>query len=312
MLDCDPGTDDALAIFLALGAPDKIDVKAILATYGNVDLGRTKANLLQILDFFKHPPPLGSGSKGPMKHSALEARGVHGEDGLGGLSGYTRGGGARRPVFKHGVDLIIDLALSDKIDTIIATGPLTDLAAAVKKASAILKKLDEVIIMGGAVFVRGNATPYAEFNFHCDPEAAKIILQAPVEKRLVSLDVTHKTVLSARRLEPLKAIKNPLAVFIRHIADYSIRSNKRRGLSGAPMHDPLAVALALDKGLGEYKRLRLDVETRGRRRGGVIVKRGKPNTLFCENVDVDKFFKLFIGTLVKLAKGDKDENKRIV
>jgi purine nucleosidase len=285
---------------LVLGSPEKIDVRAIISTFGNVGLSQTRNNLLKILGFFEKVPLIGSGSSAPLKGRALEARHVHGKDGLGDFScsfrkKYKRG-------FKNGIDLIIRLALSNKIDKIAATGPATDLARAIKKTPALLKNLEEVVIMGGAVFVKGNVTPYAEFNFHCDPDAAKIVLGANVSKRLISLDVTHKTLLTQKHLKPLENINSPVARFISSIAGYSIKSNKKRGFSGAPMHDPLAAAIAIDPDIGEYEKICLDVETKGPRRGKVVLKNGKPNVLFCKKVNTEKFFKLFISSLLTVAR----------
>ncbi len=304
MLDCDPGIDDALAVLFLLGSA-KVDVKAIVATFGNVGLNQTKRNLLRILGLFEPPPnpmgavriPLiGSGSRGPLRHKARRARHVHGQDGLADCSDVF---GRKHPAgFKNGIDLIINLALSNKIDRIIATGPLTDLARAFKKRPAILENLKEVVIMGGAVFVKGNVTPYAEFNFHCDPEADRIVLSSGVIKKLVSLDVTQKTLLRPAHLRRIKNIKGPIARFIYHIADYTIYSNRKRGLDGAPMHDPLAAAkphLAVKDKNG------VEARTGGARRGMVAVKKGRPNILFCKKVNTGKFFDLFLGALTKLA-----------
>lgn len=281
---------------LTLGSP-RIDVKAIVATYGNAALSQTKNNLLTILDFFKRRLLLGAGSKGPLKGDPIQARQVHGLDGLGGLSRRHKG-----YLFEDGIELIVDSAISRRIDTIIATGPLTDLARAIKKDSRVLKKIDEIVIMGGALFVKGNVTPYSEFNFYCDPKAASIVLNADVRKRLISLDVTHKTALTARRLSPIKRQDTAIARFICSAAEYSISVNERRGFKGAPMHDPLAVGLAIKGDIGEYEDLCLDVETEGEKRGRVVVKKGRPNTKFCKRVDAERFFELFLGTLEKLSK----------
>lgn len=302
-MDCDPGLDDALAVLLALGLPEIIDVRAIVATFGNVGLSRTKSNLLRILGFFRKSILLGSGSSGPFRTKARDARHVHGEDGMGGSSQFFIEQYKGR--FRDGIDLIIKSALSKRINRIIATGPLTDLAKAIKRAPEILENLDEIVIMGGAVFVEGNVTPYAEFNFHCDPEAAKIVLNAPAAKRLVSLDVTHKTLLKAADLKPLRGVKSPLARFICCIGDYAIRSNKKRSFSGAPMHDPLAAAIAIDPDIGRYELLCLDVETGGRKRGMVFAKKGRPNVIFCKKVDTKRFFDLFLGTLFRLAREER-------
>jgi len=299
LLDCDPGLDDALGIILASGMSADIDVRAIVATFGNVSLERTKNNLLKIVSFFKKKPLLGNGSKGPLSGKNQEARDVHGQDGLGDISGPIST--HSKTVFKDGFDLITGLALSKKINIIVATGPLTDLARAIQKKPAFLANLDELVIMGGAVFVKGNFTPYTEFNFHCDPEAARIVLNANIRKRLVALDVTHKALLTEKRLRPLKAIHTEIADFILRIANYSIYANRKRGLLGAPMHDPLAVAIAADAKIGGYKDLCLDVVVRGKRRGMIFVKKGEPNVMFCHKISTGKFFDRFIGTLVKVS-----------
>lgn len=290
----------------------KVDVKAIVATFGNVGLNQTKRNLLRILGLFEPPPnpagavriPLiGSGSRGPLRHKARRARHVHGRDGLADISGIF---GRKHPAgFKNGIDLIINSALSNKIDRIIATGPLTDLARAFKKRPAILENLKEVVIMGGAVFVKGNVTPYAEFNFHCDPEADRIVLNSGVTKKLVSLDVTQKALLKPAHLKRIKNIKGPIARFIYHIADYAIYSNRKRGLDGAPMHDPLAAAIAVYPQIGEYEPLCVEVRTGGIKRGMVAAKKGLPNILFCKKVNTGKFFDLFLGALTKLAREER-------
>jgi len=301
LLDCDPGLDDALAIFFGLGMSRAVDCDSIVATYGNAALYKTKRNLLKILSFLNKKLPIGSGSRVPLRGKALKARDVHGKDGLGGLSLPFKAG-PKDQVFKNGIDLIIESVLSKKINTIIALGPLTDIARALTKSPSILKHLDEIVIMGGAVFVEGNVTSYAEFNFFCDPEAARIVLRANVKKRLVSLDVTRKTLLSKAHLRPLRGVDTNCARFIYDIASYLIASKKRQGLDGAPMHDPLTVGLAIDRTLGSYKRGCLDVKTKGKDRGKVIVKTGKPNTQFCHKVDRERFFKLFIKALSRIGR----------
>ncbi|MCM8781957.1 MAG: nucleoside hydrolase [Candidatus Omnitrophica bacterium] len=310
LIDSDPGIDDALAMVLALGEPKKIDVTAICSTYGNVSLAQTKRNLLKVLSFFNKSPLIGSGSSKPIRGKAPLARYVHGKDGLGDLS-FPAAGRKGRVVFKDGVDLIIKLALSHKIDTIIATGPLTDLARAIRKNPRFLENLDEIVIMGGAVFVKGNATPYAEFNFYCDPEAARVVLNSPVKKRLVSLDVTQETLLTNKLLSPLKEKNSDFSEFICSFAEYSIFSNEKRGFFGAPMHDPLAVGLTIDKKLGKYRPLRLDIETKGRKRGKVLLKKGMPNAMFCKKVDTKGFFDLFIGILLRLVTSKERERYAI-
>ena len=127
-----------MAVLLGLGSPGKIDIKAIVSTFGNVGLAQTKNNLLKILSFFDNIPILGSGSNGPLSGKSPFAREVHGQDGLGNISRLFRRRRAQRVIFKSGINLIINSALSKRIDTIIATGPLTDLAKAIKRDPALV------------------------------------------------------------------------------------------------------------------------------------------------------------------------------
>ncbi|MFH1848115.1 MAG: nucleoside hydrolase [Candidatus Omnitrophota bacterium] len=301
LLDCDPGIDDALAIFLALGHAD-IELNSIVATYGNMSLEQVRENLSGVLGFFdaKDLPRVGSGSRHPIAGKSVEARHVHGEDGLGGRGRLLRKADLK---FDDGVDVIIDSVLSEKIDTIVATGPLTDLARAVKKEPLLADFSGEIVIMGGAVSIPGNVTPESEYNFYCDPDAASIVLNLPVRKRLVSLDVTRRVLLTEKHVAALGSIDADIARFIADIGRYSIDFHRRaRNMGGACVHDALAMGLVIDEGIGKYEDLRLDVETKDKGRGRVIIKDGPSNVRFCREADTDRFFDILIKTYVKLAE----------
>ncbi len=244
----------------------------------------------------KDPPVVGSGSGQPLKgvSSSLTARRFHGDDALGDSN-------LSEPKLKAATDDGIGLIISEldfgRADTIIATGPLTNLARALLRDPEITKKIKEVYIMGGAVFVDGNITPHAEFNFHCDPEAADLVLTSGLPITLVSLDVTHKVNVTQEHLEPLRKYKNRLGEFVVGIIEYSIDVHRRlRGAAGAHLHDPLTVAMAVSPQLGEYEQLSLRVDC-AEKRGMVHIVEGVKNVRFVKDVDVADFLKLFINRI---------------
>lgn len=295
ILDCDPGVDDSLAILFAL-ASKELKIKAVTTTFGNVDLEQATQNALNILELsgVTEPPVVGAGSSRPLKAPLLAARDVHGADGLGNMN-------LRPPKLKaatgDGVELIISKLNSGDADAIIATGPLTNLARAISREPSIARRINRLYIMGGAVFVEGNITPYAEFNFYCDPDAANYVLNSAVNITLVSLDVTHKINVTEEDIAPFKEHKNRLSEFVTGIIEHSIGFHREhRGAKGAHLHDPLAVAIALEPQLGEYEALSLSVNCADKR-GKAELKEGLKNISFVRDVDVEGFLKLFLNRI---------------
>lgn len=239
-------------------------------------------------------PPVGAGSGQPLKVSSLPAREVHGADGLGNANLPEPG---LRATTDDGIGLMISKLASEEAETVIATGPLTNLARAISRDPDITKRIKDIYIMGGAVFVEGNVTPYAEFNFYSDPDAADYVLNSEVAVTLVSLDVTHKINVTEEDIEPFKRHKTRLAEFVTGIIEYSINFHKRyRGAIGAHLHDSLAVAIAAAPRLGEYEQLSLSVDC-GDKRGMVRTKDGVKNVRFVKDVDVDGFLELFLNRI---------------
>ncbi len=301
LIDCDPGIDDALAVLFALN-DSSLKIKAITTESGNVGVDQTTKNLIGILKLagLKEFPEIGKGSPVPLEGKNIEARPVHGDDGLGNTNLNPK-----KPSLKirDGVDLIVSLVESGEVDKIVATAPLTNLAMAFEKNPGIAKKIKALYIMGGALRVPGNVTGFAEFNFFCDAKAAKIVLASKVPITLVSLDVTQRPILKEKTLDSFKAIKGRLSGFIQHIAKYSIEYHKEyRGTDGAFIHDPLTVGLAIDENLAEYEMLSLDVKTGGEEKGKLFVKSGKPNVRFARSIDYNGFLSIFLKRLQKLCK----------
>lgn len=288
-------------MLLAL-ASEELDLKAVTTVFGNVPLRQTTRNALSILELceLSDPPVVGAGSGGPLRASALPPRGadiarfVHGGDGLGNAN-------LPEPALKAATDdaigLMVSKLVSGEADTVIATGPLTNLARAISRDPGITKKIKDIYIMGGAVFVEGNVTPHAEFNFYSDPDAADYVLNSEIAITLISLDVTHKINVTDEHLEFFKRRKTRLAEFITGIIGYSIDFHRKfRGVAGAHLHDPLAVAIAAAPQLGQYERLSVSVN-RGGKPGMVKVKEGVKNIRFVRDVDVDGFLKLFLNRI---------------
>lgn len=244
------------------------------------------------LSRIKNPPPVGAGSGQPLKVTCVDlARGVHGIDGLGNRD-------LPPPKLKvttdDGIGLLISKINSGEVDTIIATGPLTNLARAISRDPEILRRIKEIYIMGGAVFVDGNITPYAEFNFYCDPNAADYVLNSKIPINLISLDVTHEVNITEAHIEPFKKYTNRLSEFVVGIIEYSINYHRaHRGATGAHLHDPLAVAIAVKPQLGKYEELSLGVDCT-EKRGMVQIKSGPKNVRFVREIDENGFLKLFL------------------
>ena len=299
VVDCDPGIDDALALLLAF-ASDDIEIKAITTAAGNVGVDQTTRNLLKILSLVYRNKSLriGKGSSSPLNGRPLDARSVHGNDGL---------GEAVLPVFEANRSIeeateLIKEAFPGHCDTLIATAPLTNIARAISCGADLSGRIGAAFIMGGAFREKGNVSAYAEFNFLSDPEAAKIVLTSGLPITLVSLDVTHKVILGEAHLSRISGKNKRLIDFIKHIVRFSIDFHKRsRGIDGTYMHDPLAVAIAIDESIAGYEYLQMDVDTE-KYRGRLIESPGGGNIRFVNKVDSERFFDIFIDNLNKLCR----------
>jgi len=303
LIDTDPGVDDALALMLAFSSPE-LAVEAVTTVVGNVNQEKAHGNALKMLEFLGvSDVPVARGAAKPLLREPMDATEFHGETGLGdavlpepGLRSHER----------SAVELIIETAEERGRElTLVAIGPLTNIASAILAEPRLVKKVAGLVIMGGAFNVtpygHGNVTPVAEFNIWHDPEAAKIVFDSGIHVTAVGLDVTThpKNRLSPGRFEEIKGIGTRRA---RLVADLCGRLVRRFG--GLSLHDPLAVAAALDPGLVETEPLAVDVETAGElTRGQTVADRrgreGKPNVNVCVSVDHDRFLRLFMDRVVR-------------
>jgi inosine-uridine nucleoside N-ribohydrolase len=303
IIDCDVGVDDAFALILAFHSPE-LEVKAVAGVNGNVPLSRVFENIQKILSLIHppHKPLIAKGADHPLKGNPVYAHSVHGKDGLGGSKIELKKGEEWWEYFSRPADeLITTLARQYPNElTLIATGPLTNLAFALQKDPAGMKKLKEISIMGGAVRVKGNITPYAEFNVFSDPLAAQKVFESGLPITLVPLDVTHQVFLTPLLIEErLKPIHNPFSQFVIEAIGYDIIAHRfLRSSDLIYLHDPLAVGVVIDPTLVRTEPLSLDVNIQeGYHYGHMTEVSGRSKIDVCLEVDAERFLDLFLSRL---------------
>lgn len=292
IIDTDPGHDDALAIMLLIRS-GKADVRAITTVAGNVDVQKTTNNARFILDLIDSKVPIFSGSKKPLKKKLINAN-VHGVSGLAGVD-ITK----TEKLNSKAVDKIIELVRANpKKVTLVTIGPETNIAKAFVKDPELPKLVKQVVIMGGAIDVPGNKSRVAEFNLFVDPEAAKVVFDAPVKKILIPLDVCNEIPLF---LSDFKQIKGELNKPIISMMKHFIKGIKKfENFKGALVYDALATYFLVNLKAYELTKMDVRIETKGEFTAGMSVadKRNYGEKDF--NIDVvtkidrDAFVKDFI------------------
>ncbi|MEM2959067.1 MAG: nucleoside hydrolase [Candidatus Jordarchaeaceae archaeon] len=302
--DGDPGIDDALAIIFAAKC-DVLDLEAVTTVGGNVSLEKATKNALRVLSLVgRLDIPVAAGMPHPLVRELVTAEHVHGEDGL------DETFLPLPPVQDKcmgAIDLIVGKLLRRPGEvTLVACGPLTNLAEVYGRMPDMGEKVGEVIVMGGAVSVPGNVTPYAEFNVHADPEAAKIVFESDLPLTMVPLDVTLKTLITSEDIEEIRGADTPVTDFIYRALKYSLNFPGHRRLGGCPIHDVLAVGVAVDRGFVKTKKLYVNVVTDNLfTLGKTVVSESntgefeecKTKIDVCLDVDARKFIRFFIETV---------------
>ena len=298
IIDCDPGQDDALAILLALGSPDELEVLAITAVAGNVPLALTEKNARKIVALAgRTDVPVHAGCVQPMVRPLVTAEFVHGETGLDGAD-------LPEPTVplaaSHAVDAIIDILRTrpEGLVTICPVGPLTNIAMAMRKAPDIVPRIREIVLMGGAIG-QGNITPSAEFNIYVDPHAAKVVFEAGVKLTMHGLGVTHQALVTPARLAAIEALATPVSRAVVGLLQFYNRYDQtQRGRPGAPLHDPCAIAYLLRPELFQGRDCHVAIETTSELTMGrtVVDWHGRSgqaaNATVVDKIDADGFFAL--------------------
>jgi purine nucleosidase len=303
ILDCDPGHDDAMAILLAHGNPE-IELLAITTVAGNQTLDKTSLNARRVCTVAGIHVPVAAGCDRPLTRELKTAAYIHGESGLDGPAF----GEPTVPLDpRHAVDVIIELLMSSSGDiTLVPTGPLTNIAMAVRKEPRIVPKVQEVILMGGA-YTRGNTTPAAEFNIYVDPEAAAIVFTASWPLTMVGLDLTHQALATPAVLQRLGALGTPVANIAVQLMEFFRETYRRNaGFDSPPVHDPCAVARVIDAHVMQCVDAYVAIETRGEFTSGMTVtdfsgRLGQKNARVATKLDVDRFWDLMVDAIGRIG-----------
>ena len=303
IIDCDVGVDDALALILAFHSPE-LNIEAVTGVNGNVPLDLVFENIQKVLSLIqpKNKPLIAKGADRPLKGKPVYAYSFHGESGLGKAKIEKEETEKWYQTFSGKAnELIPKLARQHPNDlTLIAVGPLTNVVLALQRDLEGMKKLKEVVIMGGAVRVKGNVTPYAEFNIFVDPLAAKMAFESGLPITLVPLDVTHQVCLTPKVIEEsLKPLNNLFSQFVVEATQYNSRTQRFVDNSEVfYLHDPLAVGIVINKDLVGMEKLSINVETGEREHYGQTKEvGGNPKINACSSVNSKTFLELFLSRL---------------
>ncbi|MBP0463196.1 nucleoside hydrolase [Roseomonas sp. PWR1] len=299
VIDTDPGTDDAIALWLALASPE-LDVRLVTVAGGNAGLERTLPNARAIVGLGGRAVPVVAGADRPLLGVFTSEPRVHGADGIGGVA-LPDGPPATRGI---AADAIRALLRTEPRVTLIGIGPATNLALALATEPALAARVEEIVLMTGAM-AEGNITPSAEFNAWSDPESLAVLLACGRPVTLATLDLTGQALVTPARLAALEAAGSGACLAAALAILRSVPASRRFGLRGFPLHDPCAVAWLLAPHIFTTRRVHAAVETQGMGRGRTAIDRWErnrqpANALLLEALDADAFFSLLGDRLVEL------------
>jgi inosine-uridine nucleoside N-ribohydrolase len=305
LLDCDPGHDDALAIVLAAASP-AIDLLGITTVAGNQTLPKTTLNARRICTVAGITSvPIAAGRAKSLHGRLRPAADIHGETGLDGPQ-------FGEPTVQAGpvgaVEFMRRVILgAGRPVTLVATGPLTNVAALLLAHPEVAGHVGEIVMMGGST-ERGNITPYAEFNVYTDPEAADLVVGSGLPVTMCGLNVTHQALATGEVLDRIAALGTPLARICVDLLTFFAGSYRRVfGFDAPPLHDPVAVARVIDPALVTVVEANVAVELTGTHTRGVTVVdlhqvTGRaPNARVAVGLDVDRFWELIVTAIAALG-----------
>jgi purine nucleosidase len=311
VLDMDPGVDDALALMLALHSPE-LDVLGVCTVNGNVPLETATNNALAILSMLGKPDlPVYRGSEKPLKREPVHAREIHGIGGLGDTKLPLPTAGPLGSATKFLADILEDRP--GEI-TVIAVGPLTNLATVEQECPGLLQKAKVLVIMGGAIHEPGNVSPSVEFNFFADPDAARLVVRSGASLVLVPLDATHRACIGRSELRSWLTERSTIeASFVRLSMAPALSYTERVfGEASFCLHDPMAVGFTVNPSLFQISKSIVDVEVEGALASGQVVadfrpfvddglRKGVPVS-WISDVKVEAFKSMFKGRVLPVEK----------
>ncbi|WP_145509478.1 pyrimidine-specific ribonucleoside hydrolase RihA [Yersinia rochesterensis] len=307
IIDCDPGHDDAIALILALASPE-LNVQAVTTCAGNQTPDKTLRNALRILTLLERQDiPVAGGALKPLLRELIIADNVHGESGL---DGPSLPDPSFAPQAENAVELMARILRdSPHPVTLVATGPLTNVALLLAGHGALAAQIDRIVIMGGAVML-GNWTPAAEFNIFVDPEAADRVFKSGIPITMAGLDVTHQAQVMDADIDRIRQLDNPIAEVVAGLLDFFMlyHRQERWGFQGAPLHDPCTIAWLLAPELFTSIERWVGIETRGEYTQGMTVvdyyqlTGNKPNAEVLMDIDRKGFIDLLVERIARYGE----------
>jgi purine nucleosidase len=307
IIDTDPGIDDSLALLLAVASPEII-LDGVIAVHGNVSTEQTTKNVLSVLELAQASHvPVFKGCDLPLVKESLLSPETHGNQGL----GYAQlPEAATQPKAQHGSDYIIEQIMSRPGEvTLVAIGPLTNVALAIRKEPRIVENVKEVFIMGGAIQHPGNTTAQAEYNTFVDPHAAHIVFHSGMPMILTPLDVTYQCIFTKDDLNRLLKIDSPVTKFIADSTRFYMEfHDEYQSIDGCVINDPMTLALTFMPEICDYQDLVVDVDiSTGVGLGNTFgdfynYEKKKPNMKVAMGVRPRMFMELFLERMEKLAR----------
>ena len=284
ILDVDPGIDDAVALAMALFDP-RLEVVAVTAVAGNVSAEQATRNVQAIIEQLDPPrwPRVGAATE-PERAPTADSRHLYGADGLGNAHFQVAELHHQHPSEKVMAD---EIRAAPEAVTIVALGPLTNVAHVLRRDPSLAAMIGELVIMGGTVKTSGNVSPAAEFNIYCDPRAAREVFRSRTTKTLVPLDVTSQVTLTYNHLDQLPDEETRVGKLLRPMLSYALRTSRQQlGLEGVQLHDAVAIVAATNPELFTTQRMAGDVETAGELTAGATVFDRRTPPEWRTNLDV--------------------------
>ena len=312
IIDSDPGIDDSLAIMLALSMPEEIEVVGITIAAGNAPVEMGYGNALKVLKFMDRlDVPVFMGADRPLKRDFVNALDTHGADGLGEsfLPEVPEEEYERQEM--NAVQFMQETLQRETV-SVIALGPMTNLAMLIQKDPFAFGRIHEIVSMGGSFRSHGNCSPVAEYNYWCDPDAAALVYSEMDRLgkmiHMVGLDVTRRIVLTPDLLEYMKRLDPRIGAFVQKITKFYFDFHwEWEHLIGCVINDPLAVAYFARRNLCRGFESYVQIETQGISIGQTVVDsmnfyRHRPNAVVLTEVDTLGFFRIFFTYLLQMEE----------
>lgn len=294
ILDCDPGHDDAIAILLAVASPS-IDLLGISVVAGNQTIEKTAQNALNVARFLNSNVPIAIGCSLPIIRDRIICSEVHGESGL---DGFTFPKYEKNFDKRHACQMMIDLIMANDDMVVVTTGPMTNLAMAMRLEPKIVKRIKKVVLMGGSID-NGNTSPAAEFNIMCDAEAAHIVFNSGVDVYMCGLNITRKVLVRDEIVNRMGQINNRISdMFVKLMEVFNENQRKTFGIEAGPLHDPVTIVSLIDESVVTFKKMNVVIDINhgssyGRTNCDVFDYLHAPkNAYVAIDVDVNKYWNI--------------------